>query len=61
MEKRKNGNSRKLFTSIGNVIGMQAWPVHTTKLYSIAVHEASNYATCRLEQSGKPVVDNFKL
>ena len=31
---------------------MHAWPVHTTKL--VAVHEASSYATCRLEQLGKP-------
>ena len=32
---------------------MHAWPVHTTK--SVAVHEASSYATCRLEQLEKPV------
>ena len=34
---------------------MYAWLVHTTKL--VAMHEASNDATCRLERSGKPAVD----
>ena len=38
---------------------MHTWPVHMTKQVSIL--EASSYATCKLEQLGKPVVDSYML